>query len=89
MQAIQGGPGRGHYLVSSVDSKQLSDFIDRASEDPELKLLQTVGPQDAPHTAVYDMSHDSAAELARRFQIAGNLKIEPDRPLSLFDSEPL
>ena len=87
MQAIKGGPGRGHYMVSSMDSNQLSDFIARAGDDPALTLLQIMGPQEAPHTAVYDMPHDSAAELARRFQTAGNLKIEPDRPLSLFDSQ--
>ena len=86
MQAIKGGSGRGHYLVSSNDSTQLSDFIAGASDDSSLTLLQIVGPHDAPHTALYDMPHDSAAELARRFQLAGTLKIEPDRPLSLFDS---
>lgn len=89
MQAIKAGPGRGHYLVSSSDSKQLSDFIARASDDDALKLIQIMGPQTAPHTALYDMPHDSAAELARRFQEAGHLKIEPDRPLSMFESQPL
>lgn len=89
MQAIQGGPGRGHYLVSSADSQQLSDFIAQAGDDAALKLIKTMGPQAAPHTAVYDMPHDSAAQLAQRFQQAGHLKIEPDRPLSMFDSEPL
>jgi hypothetical protein len=87
MQAIKGGPGRGHYLISSVDSKQLSDFIASAGDDPALQLIEIIGPQDSPHTAIYDMPHDSAAELARRFQTSGNLKIEPDRPLSLFDSQ--
>lgn len=89
MQAIQGGSGRGHYLVSSIDSKQLSDFIARAANDPALILLQVLGPQNAPHTASYDMPHDSAAELERRFQVTGNLKIEPDRPLTLFDNQML
>ncbi len=89
MQVIEGGPGRGHYLVSSSDSKQLSDFIARAVNDAALKLIQVMGPEDAPHTALFDMPHDSAANLARSFQQAGHLKIEPDRPLSMFDSQPL
>jgi len=89
MHAIKGGPGRGRYLVSSSDGRQLSDFIGRAGHDAALKLIQVMGPQDAPHTALFDMPHDSAAELERSFQEAGHLKIEPDRPLSMFDSPPL
>ncbi len=89
MQAIKGGPGRGHYLVSSADSNLLNDFIARAGNDAALKLVQVMGPEAAPHTALFDMPHDSAAELARSFQEAGHLKIEPDRPLSMFDSQPL
>ena len=86
MQGDKGGTGRGRYLVSSADSKQLADFIALEGADPALTLLEKIGPQDAPHTAVFEMPHTTAATLTQRFERAGNLKIEPDRPLSLFKS---
>jgi hypothetical protein len=84
MATIQGGPGRGRYLVSCSDSERLARFVSDTVADPALELLHTIGPQGAPHTAVYDMAHDTAAQLAQRFAASGDLKIEPDRPLSLF-----
>ena len=84
MQNIQGGPGRGRYLVSSSDSSKLVDFIEEAGDDPSLSLLDTIGQHDKPHTAVFDMPHETAAELARRFKKEGKLRIEPDRPLKMF-----
>lgn len=85
MQPYSSGPERGRYLVSATESKQLTAFLHEASADPTLHLLQTIGPHDAPHTAVFEMPHASAAALAQRFGVAGTLKIEPDRPLSMFD----
>lgn len=84
MQIIQGGPGRGRYLVSGSDSSKLVDFIEQAGDDPTLSLLDTIGQQNKPHTAVFEMPHDTAAALARRFKDEGNLRIEPDRPLKMF-----
>ena len=85
MHANEGGSGRGRYLVSAADSNLLTDFIVQATADPALTLLEKIGPHEAPHTAVFDMPHATAATLAQRFEHAGNLRIEPDRPLSLFD----
>ncbi len=84
MPVIQRGPGRGRYLVSCTDSARLSRFVADARADPDLRLLDTLGPPGAPHTAVYDMAHDSAARLQQSFAASGELRIEPDRPLSLF-----
>lgn len=88
MPLISGGPGRGRYLVSCNDSAPLQRFLKEARTDPDLKLLDTLGPPDAPHTAVYDMAHERAARLQQSFAVRGELNIEPDRPLSLFDSQP-
>lgn len=88
MPVIQGGPGRGRYLVSCMDSGKLASFVSGTSGNPELRLLDTVGPPGAPHTAVFDMSHDKAAELQRHFAAGGELKIEPDQPLSMFGDTP-
>lgn len=88
MPVIQAGPGRGRYLVSCVDSDKLSRFVAEARGNPDLQLLDTVGPPGAPHTAVYDMAHDMAAQLQKNFAASGELNIEPDRPLSLFGGMP-
>lgn len=84
MPVIQGGPGRGRYLVSGPDSSKLAGFVAAAAANPELKLLGTIGPQGAPHTAVFDMAHDTAVQLQQRFATEGDLRIEPDQPLSMF-----
>ncbi len=88
MPIIQGGPGRGRYLVSSGDSAKLAGFVAEAARMPDLQLLNTVGPQGAPHTAVYDMAHATAAQLSQRFAASGDLRIEPDQPLSMFGDTP-
>ena len=89
MPIIQDGPGRGRYLVSSGDSAKLADFVSEATRMPELQLLNTIGPQGAPHTAVYDMPHATAAQLSQRFASSGDMKIEPDQPLSMFGDTPM
>jgi hypothetical protein len=84
MRAIEGRPGSCRYIVSSVDAGKLSQFIRSSDQDPSLQLIDTLGPISAPHTAVYDMAHAKAAELQRLFTQSGDLKIEPDQPLSMF-----
>ena len=84
MQAIEGGPGSGRYLVSCPNPGKLNEFIHASHQDPTLQLLDTIGPLGAPHTAVYEMAHAKAADLQRHFSTAGELKIEPDQPLSMF-----
>ncbi len=86
MPTIQSGPGRGRYLVSCIDSSRLARFVADSHGNPELQLLDTLGPQDAPHTAVYEMPHATAARLEKHFEAGGDMKIEPDQPLSLFVS---
>ncbi len=88
MPTIQGGPGRGRYIVSCSDGAKLARFVSDARANPELQLLDTIGPQGAPHTAVFDMAHATAAALEQRFASTGDMKIEPDRPLSLFGPSP-
>ena len=61
MPLIQSAPGRGRYLVSSANGEKLSAFLSELSAHPELHLLDTLGPSQAPHTAVFDMPHEQAA----------------------------
>ena len=88
MAVIESGPGRGRYLISSSDTRKLGDFMSLHRSDSELHLLDMIGPPGAPHTAVFDMSHDKAAELQRHFAIGGDLNIEPDQSLSMFGNPP-
>ncbi len=85
MATIHGGPGRGRYLISCKDGARLARFVSDSLANPALHLLDTIGPQGAPHTAVYEMAHATAAQLEQHFAASGDMKIEPDRPLSLFD----
>ena len=84
MRAIEGGPGSGRYIVSCHDPGKLDQFIQSSYQDPSLQLIDTMGPAGAPHTAVYEMAHAKAAELQQAFTQSGDLKIEPDQPLSMF-----
>jgi hypothetical protein len=85
MPLLTPGSATGRYIVRSEDPRALADFIEDAKADPELELVDTIGPAGAPHTAVFVMPHEKAQALQRRE--ASNphrLIIERDRPLSLF-----
>ena len=84
MTVIASAPGSGRYLVSSTRGDQLSAFLSELSADPELHLLDTLGPLNAPHTAVVEMPHAKASQLQQRFAAAGELHIEPDQQLKMF-----
>lgn len=84
MSTLQGGPGHGRYLIIANDNHRLRRFVDDAHNDPELDLIETIGPNDAPHTAVYEISHNKAAALQQGFQAEAALRIEPDQRMSLF-----
>ncbi|MES2934506.1 MAG: hypothetical protein V4805_13580 [Pseudomonadota bacterium] len=77
-------PGRGRYIIRAQDSLHLVDFLRTTSCDPNIVLVDTIGPEGQPHTAVFELSHDTARSLEQRFLGSPQLKIEPDRPLSLF-----
>ncbi len=81
------GKNMGRYLVRSDDVTQLTDFINDVNADPDMELLDTIGPVNQPHTIVVAMPHTTAHSLQQRFSTAKKLIIEPDRPLSLFEDE--
>lgn len=79
----------GHYIIRATDPAALASFIREASVDPELTLIDQIGPAGQPHTVVVTMSSAKAAALEQRFSPTSSpLKIEPDRPLSLFGNTP-
>ena len=85
MSGIQTSPGRGRYLVSSASGAKLSTFLSEVGTQPEVKLVEKIGPSEAPHTAVFDMPHEKAAQLEKSFAGVGELKIEPDQRVKMMD----
>ena len=84
-------PGKARYLVHAADGTPLTDFLALAETDPEIAVVDLIGPRGQPHTAVLDISAETANRLARQFRDTSppchQLTIEPDRPLSMFDND--
>lgn len=87
----QGGAGKSRFLIhadADDEGAPLAAFLATAAADPEIAVVDTIGPRERPHTAVVEISPDKARALAQRFRssaAASQLTIEPDRPLSMFD----
>jgi len=83
---------KARFLVHSMGGAALSDFLALAVTDPEIDVVDTIGPRDRPHTAVVEISPDKARVLDQHFRSTStpshHLTIEPDRPLSMFDGAP-
>lgn len=87
--ATQPLPDKARFLVHAAIGAPLNDFLALAVTDPEIAVVDVIGPRDRPHTAVVELSHDKARVLDQHFRRTGTpahqLTIEPDRPLSMFD----
>ncbi len=90
MTVTQTGPERGRYLVRAAnDAVPMSGFLDSVAGDPDISIVDRIGPPGQPHTVVAELSHDRARALEQQFnQSQQPFMIEPDRPLSLFGSGP-
>ena len=74
------------YIIRAVeDGPALAAFLASLADDAALRLVDTIGPQAQPHTAVVETDAGTAEQLEQAFRISNQLMIEPDRPLSLFD----
>jgi hypothetical protein len=63
----------------------LNDFLTTIRDDPQITLVNTIGPDGHPHTAVVSTATEHAPAFELRFRNSPELMIERDRPLSLFD----
>ncbi|HEY0064017.1 MAG TPA: hypothetical protein VGC21_18010 [Telluria sp.] len=63
----------------------LTEFLNTLQDDPHLEVLDTIGPANAPHTAVLAVEPDRVGDFEQRFLHSPTLMIERDRPLSLID----
>lgn len=78
-------PGKQRYMVRALgdDPAALAQFLASVDSEPDIELVDTIGPTGRPHTAVVEITPDKALSLERRFQQSKQLLIERDRPLSL------
>ncbi len=83
--AMSTNGARSRYLVQSPLPATLARFLEAAAADPDMEIVDRIGPPGEPHTAVIVMSPPKADALKQQFRISGQgLTIEPDRPLSLY-----
>ncbi len=68
-----------------AEGSTLNDFLTIIVDDPQLELVNTIGPPGLPHTAVVATATEHAPAFEQRFRNSPELMIERDRPLSLFD----
>jgi hypothetical protein len=74
------------FIVRAPDEgSALADFLTIIKSDPELELVDIIGPEHRPHTAVVAVALEQAPSFEQRFRNLKQLLIERDRPLSLFD----
>jgi len=88
MPLLTSGAGKARYMIHAADSDTpaLAAALTALVADPDVELLDTIGPNGQPHTAVVEISHDKALALQQDFRLRNqHLTIEPDRPLSLFE----
>lgn len=87
MPENQPAPPKGRFMISAVDEADgtLAEFVRASNADPEIALVDAIGPPGQPHTVVVDVTADKARALAQRFRVSNKLFIEPDGPLSLFE----
>lgn len=72
---------RERFLVAEKEAGLLSHVAARLRSDPEVEVLDVVGPVDQPNTLVVAMTPEHARQLKQEF--TGKLIIEKDAPLSL------
>ena len=84
MPLQQSVAGQIRYLVSATDGvAALQSFLASLASEPDIELLDVLGPPGSPHTAVIRTSGATARALTQRFDATHQLTIEPDQPLSL------
>lgn len=86
MPASQTAPAMGRYIIRARgESSALAGFIESIRGDPEIALVDTIGPPGQVHTAVIEIAPDKALQFERRFIHSDELIVERDQPLSMSD----
>lgn len=78
-------PDKSRFLIHAARGVPLNDFLALAATDPEIVVVDIIGPRDRPHTALVELTPDKARLLDQHFRLTGTLSqqltIEPDRQL--------
>ncbi|MBZ2208143.1 hypothetical protein [Massilia soli] len=86
MPATSTVPARSRYIIRARgEPPALAAFIDIIRGDPDIALVDTIGPPGQVHTAVIDIATDKAPQFERRFFHSDELIVERDQPLSMSD----
>lgn len=86
MPASQTAPAMGRYIIRARGAPAaLAAFIESIRGDPEIALVDTIGPPGQVHTAVIEIASDKALQFERRFIHSNELIVERDQPLSMSD----
>ena len=86
MSAFPAAPPRCRYIIRArSEPPALAAFIDTIRSDPDIALVDTIGPPGQVHTAVIDIAADKAPMFERRFIQSDELIVERDQPLSMSD----
>lgn len=74
------------YIIRARETPAaVAAFLDSISEDPDITVVDIIGPPGQVHTAVIEVKDEKALMLERRLSNSTQLIIERDRPLSLFE----
>jgi hypothetical protein len=76
----EGQPQRQRYIVGNAPPQVLSALAERCRMDPEIELVNVLGPADQPRLLVIETTAERAEQLK---QYAPGLIVEPDTPLHL------
>ena len=74
---------RERFMVAQTDdSDVLSDLAAKLGADPEVELVDYIGPANKPNTLIVEMPPDRARKLQQNY--AGKLIVEKDKPLTAY-----
>jgi hypothetical protein len=84
MPASPAAPAACRYIISArAEPPALAAFIASVQGDPDIALVDTIGPPGQVHTAVIEIAPDKAPLFERRFSQSNELIVERDQPLSM------
>jgi hypothetical protein len=74
------------YIIRARETPAaVAAFLASIREDPDIAVVDTIGPPGQAHTAVIEVKDEKALMFERRLSNSTQLIIERDRPLSLFE----
>lgn len=86
MPASPTAPAKGRYIIRArAAPAALAAFIQSIRGNPDIALVDTIGPPGQVHTAVIEIAADKALQFERRFIHSNELIVERDQPLSMSD----